>query len=225
MAVTEIKVPPQDYAAALSRVRDYREQLQHADRQADQNSLDRARDLELLYQSMRWVDEVPAPKHVIWRGRPVDPRSRNRFATWVLQQTGLSTSYTRRFASAVELMNSCDSVTRIPPSGEGALRPLQRLRRAGYGEHVGSVYKQAIELAEGGPVTSSETKQAVRDFLAKYTRTERRQHQATNWFEQRRAAIIRDFTVLLDAGQHATAEQTLNDLLAAYHAHVPGDAQ
>jgi hypothetical protein len=208
-----------DVTAALARIRDYREQVQRADRQSDQNSLDRARDLELIYQSMQWVDDLPAPKHQVWRGRPVDPRSRNRFATWVLQQTGLSPSYTRRFALAVDLVNSCDLVT---INSERALRPLLRLRRAGYGEHIPEVYKRAVELAEGQPPTSAETTRAVRDFLAKYTRTDRQKASSAEKLAAYQKRIGESFTLLMGLDQQL-AGTTLNSLIDAYNTRIAGD--
>lgn len=173
MTEAEIITQQQEYDAALARVAAYREQLERADSQADQNSLDRAADLELIYQSMRWVDEVPAPKNKVWRGRPVDPRSRNRFATWVLQQTGLNPSYVKRLHSAHENFGALG--TKIPPTGERALRPFQRLRRAGYGDRIPDVYKMAVQLSEGRPPTSAETRQAVRDFLVQWSPAQRRE--------------------------------------------------
>lgn len=217
--MSETEIAQTEYTAALDRIRDYKKQIEGADRQADQNSLDRARDLELLYQSMRWVDELPAPKHQVWRGRPVDPRSRNRFATWVLQTTGLSTSYTKRFAVAIDLLDSSDTVTKNPPTGEGALRPLQRLRRAGYGEHVNDVYGRAVELAEGRPVTVAETRQAVRDFLAKYTRTERSAASAGERLQRYQKRISEDFTLLLGMDP-ALAGTTLNGLIDTYNKRI-----
>lgn len=219
--VTDVTVSLSDeeYAATLRRVRDYREQLQGADRQADRNSLDRARDLEVIYQSMRWVDELPAPKHQVWRGRPVDPQSRNRFATWVLQQTGLNPSYVKRLHSATEIYGALGTIN--APSGERALRPLQRLRRAGYGDRIPDVYKRAVELAEGNAPTSAETSRAVRDFLAQFTTTQKRERKSADWLEQRRQAIVRDFRILLEMEQFATAEQVLNEQLAAWHATAP----
>lgn len=206
-----------DYAEALARVRDYKEQLQRADRTADQNSLDRARDLELLYQSMQWVDELPAPKNAVWRGRPVDPRSRNRFATWVLQQTGLNPGYVKRLHTAVEIYGAIG--TEIPQTSEGALRPLQRLRRAGYGDHIPEVYRRAIELAEGRPPTSAETRQAVRDFLARYTTAQRRQSTAAEALAKRQQAIRAQFIVLLGADTEQ-AGVTLNSLIDLYNEQV-----
>jgi len=164
----------QDYEAALARIAAYREQLEHADRQADQNSLDRAADLELIYQQMRWVDELPAPKHQVWRGRPVDPRSRNRFATWVLQQTGLKPTHVGQLHRAHELVGIISATASVIPDGERPLRPFARLRKAGYGDRIPEVYKMAVQLAEGRAPTSAETRQAVRDFLAHFTTGQRR---------------------------------------------------
>jgi len=199
------------------RLRDYRQQLEGADRQADRNSLDRARDLELLYQAMQWVDEIPAPKNQVWRGRPVDPRSRNRFASWVLQTTGLKPTYVRRLHLADELISSCDTVTRNRPTGEGAVRPLLRLRRAGYGDHLTEVYRRAVELADGAPVTSAETRQAVRDFLAKYTRGQREVASAAERLRKYQERITANFTVLLGMDPEL-AGATLNGLIDAYNA-------
>ncbi len=176
MTGTETVVSPQqDYAAALARIAAYREQLERADSQADQNSLDRAGDLELLYQSMQWVDELPAPVHKVWRGRPVDPRSRNRFATWVLQQTGLNPSRVGQLHRAHELTGIIGTGYKEFLTSEKALRPFARLKRAGYGDRIPEVYKMAIELAEGRAPTSAETRQAVRDFLAQWSPQQRRE--------------------------------------------------
>src|SRR5258706_4504787 len=169
-------VAQQDYDAALARVAAYREQLERADRQADQNSLDRARDLELLYQAMRWVDEVPAPKNKVGRGRPVDPRSRNRFAGWMLQRTGLKPAHVYRLHKAHEVAEIISPADKEFLTSEYALRPLQRLRRAGYGDRIGEVYKNAVQLAEGQPPTAAETRQAFRDFLPQLTPTDRKTH-------------------------------------------------
>jgi hypothetical protein len=126
---------------------------------------------------------------------------------------------------ADELVTSCYAVTEKPPTGVEALRPLQRLRRAGYADRIGDVYGSAIQLAEGRAPTSAETQQAVRDFLAQHTTTQRREAKAKDWLEQRRQAIIRDFTILLEAEQFATAEQVLNEQLAAYRTRVPQEMQ
>ncbi len=163
----------QEYDAALARVAAYRDQLERADRQADQNSLDRARDLELLYQAKHWVDEMPAPKNKVWRGRPVDPESRDRFAKWALQKTGLTPSRVGYLHRAHDVVTLYLDAVQIKPTGEFAVRPFARLRRAGYGDRIPEVYKRAVELAEGRPPTSAETRQAVRDFLAQWNPAQR----------------------------------------------------
>ncbi len=164
----------QDYEAALARVAAYRDQLDRADHQADQNSLDRARDLELLYQAMRWIDEIPAPKKAMNAGRPVDPRSRSRFGTWVQEKTGLHPRYVSLLHKADETLGIIGTTVPVIPSGERALRSFGRLRRAGYDDRIPEVYKRAVQLAEGRAPTSAHTAQAVRDFLAQFTTGQRR---------------------------------------------------
>jgi hypothetical protein len=215
----ETKIAQQDYAAALGRIRDYKTQLDSADRQADLNSLERARDLELLYQSMRWVDELPAPKNVIWRGRPVDPRSRNRFATWVLQTTGLKPAHVGKLHRADEMLGIIGPAGLINPTGEWALRPLVRLRRAGYGDHIADVYRSAVQLADGHAPTYAETSRAVRDFLARYTQTQRRVASAGERLERYQKRIAEDFIQLLGMDP-ALAGTTLNGLIDTYNARI-----
>ena len=219
-----IKVTEEDYNAALERIGAYREQLAEADQHADLGTLDRARDLELLYQDMRWLDEVPAPKNTIWRGRPVDPRSRNRFAQWVLQKTGLHPSRVRQLHNASEMVGALiDTGVSVIPPGEGAVRPLFRLRRAGYGDHIAAVYKRAVELADGSPPTARETKKAVRDFLAQYTPSQRRTASETERRAVYRRRMSDSFLLLLEADPVA-AHDALDELIKAYNERVGGGA-
>lgn len=175
LAETETPILARDeYDAALARIAAYREQLERADKQADQNSLDRARDLEFLYHKMRWVDEIPAPKKTMNAGRPVDPRSRNRFGTWVLERTGLHPRYVSMLHKADETLGIIGTTVPVIPSGERALRSFGRLRRAGYEDRIPEVYKRAVQLAEGQPPTSAHTAQAVRDYLAQFSTGQRK---------------------------------------------------
>lgn len=206
-------------AAALERLRAYREQIQRADRQADQNSLDRAADLELLYQAKQWVDQLPAPKNTVWRGRPVDPQSRNRFASWVLQQTGLHPSRVRQLHDAREVIGLIDTPYQEFLSGEYSVRPLKRLRKLGYSESISEVLKRAVQLAEGQSVTSAETTQAVRDFLATHTSGQRRAAVAAETIRQRQERIRAQFVVLLGADKES-AGLTLNALIDLYNEQV-----
>jgi hypothetical protein len=172
--VTET-LPDPKREAAIQRIRDYVGQLQRADRDADQGSLQRAEDLELIYQDMRWADDLPQPKHEVWRGRPVDPKSRNRFAGWVLQTTGMTPGRVRQLHLARDLMeNYCYQVAVIP-EGERVLRPLRGLVSKGYGESVKRVYENAVKLAGGSSPTARDVTTAKREFLAQFTRTQRKQ--------------------------------------------------
>lgn len=213
--MTAPRVTDTEYQAALERVRAYREQLNEADRRTDQGSLDRARDLELLYQEMRWVDELPAPKNKVWRGRSVDPRSRNRFATWVLQQTGLVPSRVRQLHLAEETVGILVTAVTVIPDGEWALRPLRRLDRQGYGDHLIDVYKRALELAEGDVPTYAHTSKAVRDFLAQYSAPQRQLAVKTHKAEELRKKAIRIIDELIDIGAYGDAQQVLRE--AAEH--------
>ncbi len=201
MTVTETEtIAQQDYEAALARVAAYREQLERADKQADQNSLDRAADLELIYQEMRWVDEMPAPKHQVWRGRPVDPRSRNRFATWVLQQTGLKPSTVSQLHKAHEVVGIIADTSAVIPASARALHAFSRLRKAGYGDRIPEVYKMAVQLAEGKPPTSAETRQAVRDFLSKWSPQQRRERSKAEQARTHRLKAQTAIEILLADG-------------------------
>jgi hypothetical protein len=168
-----------EVAEAVERIKAYREQIEGADKQADRNSLDRAADLELIYQSMTWVEDLPAPKHKVWRGRPVDPKSRNRFAGWVLQQTGLSPSRVTRLHSAHEVAAIISAPgTVIRPQSERSLRSFARLRRAGYGDRIPDVYQEAVKLAAGAAPGSTETRRAVSEFLSQWSPQQRRERSA-----------------------------------------------
>ena len=214
-------VTQEGYQAALDRLRDYRKQLQGADRQADRNSLDRARDLELLYRAMQWVDEIPAPKHQVWRGRPVDPRSRNRFASWIVQTTGLRPSTVRKLHAADEIAGIIVPSGTVIPGGEWALRPFMRLRRAGYEDHIIDVYRAAVQLADGDTPGYAETDRAVRDFLARYTPGQRQAASASVRLSKYRERITADFVYML-ANDAQLAGATLNGLIDAYNTRIAG---
>jgi len=207
-----------DLVAALDRVRDYAEQIRQADRNADHGSLDRARDLELIYQAKKWADEMPAPVHQVWRGAPVDPYSRNRFASWVLQNSGLVPSRVRQLHGALEVTDAfivTAVTTNQVPTGEWAVRPLVGLRRAGYADRIGEVYQRAVELADGALPTQAETKRAVKDFKSQFTRTQLRQSSAAEKAHQYQRQCTLAFAKLLGADLDL-AQETVFALHKAY---------
>lgn len=215
----------QGYAAAVKRLQSYVEQLTSADKKADQGTLERAADLALVYETKAWKDEVPAPKNAVWRGRPVDPESRNRFATWALQQLGLSPSRTKELFRAHDWIATYGRATSISPSGAWALRPLYRLERIGRKDAVAEVYRRAVELAEGRPPTAAETKQAVRDYMARFTPTQKRTLATKTKAEDLHDKILRDFRSLLEMGYLGTAQKTLNDQLQEFQARKPEEGK
>jgi hypothetical protein len=143
------RAKPTEYEAALIRVREYAEKIRDGERAADQESLDRAADLAVLYADKRWVQELEvegkAPKTKVFRGRPVDPESQNRFASWVLTHEGLSPSYTKRLLHAHDWRSNYGAPGTV--NTERAIRPLYALERRGRGDSTPEVLARAQEIA------------------------------------------------------------------------------
>jgi hypothetical protein len=165
------------YEQAVERVRAYAKKIQAGERAADQESLDRAADLAVIYEDKRWVEELAAegkaPKTKVFRGRPVDPSSRERFSKWVAEHEGLSASYAKALLQA----HIWRSNYRLPQSinTASAIRPMYALERRGRGDHTLEVVARAQEIAgDGMPVTSAHTRQAVSEFWSKYSPGEKR---------------------------------------------------
>ena len=195
----------------IQRVRSFSSQARTAARTADQGSLDCAADLEALYQDMSWADEVEPPKNKVWRGRPVDPCSRNRFAGWVLTKTGLSPGRVRQLSLAHELVPIIATAVAVIPEGERSLRPLRGLIGNGYGDSIPQVYKRAVELAGGLPPTSEHTTRAKREFLAKFTRTQVARATQEQKVAEYRKKIMSTFIALKYFDENA-ARGLLDDL-------------
>jgi hypothetical protein len=214
-------VPPStdEYDTALARVRAYAEKIRAGEKAADQESLDRAADLAILYEDKRWVEDEAiagrAPKTKVFRGRPVDPESRNRFASWVLTHEGLSPSYTRRLLAVhTWRSNYCASGTLIPPT-EGAIRPLYALERRGYGDDTPKVLARAKEIAGDMPVTSAHIKESLSEFWAAVPKVEQKYKLTVRKAEQLRKKTIADFDLLIEMGAYGDAQEALR--VAAQH--------
>jgi len=153
-----------EYQTRIDRLRGYREQLDQADQQADTGSLDRAADLAAIYADKRWVDELPAPKKASFRGRPVEPDSRSRFAKWVKERLDLRPTSTYYLLNANELAGIV--FTRVKenrPRTAGPLRPLYKLLKDKRGEQAVDIWRRALELADGGIPTSAQVRKALAD--------------------------------------------------------------
>jgi hypothetical protein len=164
---------PEQRSSLIARLDAYNDQLAEASMQLDYGSLDRAADLAALYEDRAWVEELEPVAAVDAkgrsRGRPVDPASRARFNQWLREKHGwkLVAATSGRLLRVQEWMgNFDDSVIKNRLTGEGAVRPLYRLQRLGFGDRTTEVMARALDLAGPGVVTSEHTRQAVRDFLA-----------------------------------------------------------
>jgi hypothetical protein len=204
-----------NYEAALARVREYAEKIRDGERAADQESLDRAADLAVLYEDKRWVQELAAegkaPKTKVFRGRPVDPESQNRFASWVLTHEGLSPSYTKRLLHAHDWRSIYGAPGTI--NTERTIRPLYALERRGYADHTPEVVARAQEIAgDDATVTSAHTRQAVSEFWAKYTRGEIRRMDRDAQAKQHATKARREMLWLVENGYLKTFAELLTEL-------------
>jgi hypothetical protein len=164
----------------LTIIAKYTDQLDEAGRLADWDSMSAARAVTRLYESEEWVEEwlaeEPIKKSYDSRGRPVDPKSQQRFGQWLrwrLEQEGrrsLSTAHTSR------LMLAAKTAGIVSPNGrrnsitsERVVRPLNWLSTNKYQDHLPEVWARAVELAGGRPedVTNTNTQQAVAEFKKK----------------------------------------------------------
>jgi hypothetical protein len=163
------------YQAALGRLRAYREQLERAEREADQESLDRAADLATVYADKRWVDDLPPLVKTHNRGRPVEKDSFNRFTKWVMgdptANIGIQTRHSYQLHRAHEVANYLRPAQINPGSSEKVLRPLSRLLKDNHGDEAPDVWRRAKQLADGAPLTFDLVTRALRDHNKALGRT------------------------------------------------------
>jgi hypothetical protein len=152
-----------DYQARVERLRGYREQLDRADQQADTGSLDRAADLAAIYADKRWVDELPAPKKTHHRGRPVEPDSLSRFAKWAKERLDLQPRHCYQLHRASEVATYLRAAQLNPGGSEYVLRPLSKLLKDKRGDQAPDVWRRAVQLAEGEPLTNTHLRKALAD--------------------------------------------------------------
>jgi hypothetical protein len=209
------------YDDALDRVRAYAQKISEGERAADRESLDRAADLAMLYEDKRWIEEEAAagraPKTKVHNGRPVDPAAQHRFGTWLYHKGELGPRQTTKLLKAHDWVQSYSSTRRISAlAGENTIRPLYELGRKGYGSDTPKVLARAQEIAgDGMPVTSSHTKQALREFWASIPKPARARTETIHKAEQMRKKAIADIDALIELGAYGDAQQVLRE--AAEH--------
>ena len=129
--------------------------------------MDKAAKLEALYLSTAWSDEwsaaKPAKPHDAV-GRPVDPRSRNRFNEWLQWRAGKENRKALDRRRIYQLLTASDVrsyVNRGTYNSERSLRPWAWMLKAKYGERLPEVERIALEIANGKPVTESVARKAL----------------------------------------------------------------
>lgn len=205
-----------DYAAAIGRIRDWVDQSRSFEEEAQKATMDRAAEMVALYedQDKRWVKDIPPPKNKIWRGRPVDPESFNRFSGWLVQQTGLTPGSARRWKLAHEVASEFLLHGAIKPTAEAEVRPLVPLRKLGYGDQIDVLWRRAVDLAGGEEPTSNQVKKMVAEFkkdLGSAT-VKRAQRQARA--KELRDIALADLKKLYEFDGSDVAQQVIDDFVA-----------
>jgi hypothetical protein len=208
--------------AWIQRIQEASADKRAADGQVDSQSLDRAADLELIYEQYPWVEEMPEPKRKRL-GRRIDPRSREQFAKWVKQTFGWGSKVRlSNLHTAHEVAPILFAAANVMPSGEWVLRPFAKLRDQGYGDHQAEVWQAAIRLAEREPPTAGHVRRAVNEFLERHKPPIKNTAIDPRTQEEIRAArrqrLIDEFDAIL-AEENRAAKDTLSELINHYNAH------
>lgn len=205
----------EEYQAAVDRLRSYVLQLEQAEAQSDAGSLERAADLARIYADKRWVDELPAPSRTSFRGRPVEPDSRSRFAKWVVANVGLNASYSYRLLNAHELARIIlPAAKEIPPTSAWSLRPLYKLLRDHRGDQAPAIWRRAVELADAGVPTVAHVRKALADHDRALGYSTARRTADGRSFAEVRARLLREFEWVALNGTEQQIKTVLADLQA-----------
>lgn len=158
---------PDTDASLLAELYEYAEQIADADSRNDSNSMDKAAKLEALYLSTAWSDEwsaaKPAKPHDAV-GRPVDPRSRNRFNEWLQWRAGKENRKALDRRRIYQLLTASDVRSYMNGrtyNSEWSLRPWAWMLKAKYGDRLPEVERMAMEIANGSPITQSVARKAL----------------------------------------------------------------
>jgi hypothetical protein len=154
-------------ASLLAELYEYAEQIADADTRADSTSMDKAAQLEALYLSTAWSDEwsaaKPAKPHDAV-GRPVDPRSRNRFNEWLQWRAGKENRHALQRAYIYKLLTAreiASYVYRGRYNSERSLRPWAWMIKAKFTDRLPEVERIALDIADGKAITDSIARKAL----------------------------------------------------------------
>jgi hypothetical protein len=194
-----------------------------ADSLVDAESLGRAADLELIYNDMSWVQDMPKPKRGP-RGRRVNPKSREQFAKWVRQRYEWGSH--QRLSQLHQAYNLvpilATRVAGIDPATEKQLRPFAKMRQQGYDEFQPQVWEHAVDLADGETPNERIVRKAVNDFLLEHqapTKNTARDPRTENEIERaRRKKLLADFVAITEQNNRS-AGQLLDQMLDYWNHH------
>lgn len=220
---TDVDAAKQRVAEWVTEIRSAIEEKREADSTADAQSLERAADLEAIYNSFTWVaDMPPAPKRRL--GRRVNPKSREQFAKWVKQTYGWgSAARLSQLQAAKELEPILvTTVKGIKPSGERVLRPFAKLRAQGYADQQANIWARAVELAEGEPPTEGIVRKAVNEYLAarrpSLPNVAKDPRTKSEIAEAKRKKFLAEFHALLEE-DNREAKTVLNEMIRDFKEH------
>jgi hypothetical protein len=202
------------YEAALARIRDWVDSSRKLEGDAQKATMERAAEMVAVFEDKRWVKDIPPPKNKVWRGRPVNPESFNRFSGWLLQQTGLPPSRAREFERSHRLV--ADLLVRAPikPTQVFLVRPLQPLRKIGYGDQVSDLWRRAVDLAGGQEPTMEQVKKVVSEFRKEIGAKTIKRHQQRARLKELRDVALDDLKKLYELDGSTTAQQVIDDFVA-----------
>lgn len=162
---------PEEREQRLKRLREDAARIESAEAEAQKTSLDRARDMLALYEDSAWAEEM---LEALPPSRPSDSNGVPRFAYWLENVQGIKYSNRRvgRYLQAAQFVRSTTQGRASGLSTERAVRPFYRLTQKGYPELQGRAIERAIELANGGEITSAHSAQAVSEVIASIPKPE-----------------------------------------------------
>jgi hypothetical protein len=202
------------YEAALARIRAWVDSSRKLEGDAQRATMERAAEMMALYKDKRWVKAIPPPKNKVWRGRPVDPESFNRFSGLLLQETGLKPGHARNWKLAHELVADLLQRVAIKPSAEYVIRPLRSLRKIGYEDQIDPLWSRAVDLAGGQEPTAEQVKKVVSEFRKEIGAKTIKRHQERARLKELRDVALDDLKKLYELDGSTTAQQVIDDFVA-----------
>lgn len=160
----------EEYEATLQSLAAYEKHLIRSGNLEQMGSLEAAAALAELFEDPkgRWLAERNAERAATAKtergGRPVDPKSRSQFSTWVKgRYRGIIPRRTYQLLDAHRVTTSYLNNVQISPETEGSVRPLKVLMDVahGSGERIPEVWDIACELAGHSAPNAEQSRRAI----------------------------------------------------------------